>query len=121
MNALAKLKTKADQNDPLKCSETEQLAHISPAEFDAVKALAHRLAEEKRAATKEEAALLRHDRMAVDIAMFGRMLADQPTYNVEAACQVAHALALAKPLLRTISLRRWMTYARPLKTPARAT
>ena len=53
-----KVKTKADQNDPLKCSETEQLAHISPAEFDAVKALAHRLAEEKRAATKEEAALL---------------------------------------------------------------
>lgn len=37
-----KVKTKADQNDPLKCSETEQLAHISPAEFDAVKALAHR-------------------------------------------------------------------------------
>jgi CRISPR system Cascade subunit CasC len=31
--------------------------------------------------------------MAVDIAMFGRMLADKPTYNVEAACQVAHALA----------------------------
>lgn len=29
-----KVKTKADQNDPLKCSETEQLAHISPAEFD---------------------------------------------------------------------------------------
>ncbi|MGR6890122.1 type I-E CRISPR-associated protein Cas7/Cse4/CasC [Klebsiella pneumoniae] len=94
-----KVKTKADQNDPLKCSETEQLAHISPAEFDAVKALAHRLAEEKRAATKEEAALLRHDRMAVDIAMFGRMLADQPTYNVEAACQVAHAFGVSETIV----------------------
>lgn len=35
--------------DPLTNAETEQLVHISPAEFDAVKALAHQLAEEKRA------------------------------------------------------------------------
>lgn len=59
--------------------------HISPAEFEAVKALARRLAEEKRPATEEEAELLRHDRMAVDIAMFGRMLAKKTDFNVEAA------------------------------------
>ena len=29
---------------------------------------------------------------AVDIAMFGRMLADQPTYNVEAARREARTL-----------------------------
>ena len=44
-------------------------------------------------------ALLRHDRMAVDIAMFGRMLADQPTYNVEAACQVAHAFGVSETIV----------------------
>jgi len=33
---------------------------------------------------------------AVDIAMFGRMLADSPEHNIEAACQVAHALSIHK-------------------------
>jgi CRISPR system Cascade subunit CasC len=30
---------------------------------------------------------------AADVALFGRMLADQPDLNVDAACQVAHALS----------------------------
>jgi len=30
---------------------------------------------------------------AVDLALFGRMLADRPEWNVDAACQVAHALS----------------------------
>jgi CRISPR system Cascade subunit CasC len=30
---------------------------------------------------------------AVDIALFGRMLADRPEWNVDAACQVAHAIS----------------------------
>ncbi|HAT8012519.1 type I-E CRISPR-associated protein Cas7/Cse4/CasC [Citrobacter rodentium] len=94
-------KVKADKKakEPLTNSETEQLVHISPAEFDAVKALAHRLAEEKRAPKEEELALLRHDRMAVDIAMFGRMLADKPEFNVEAACQVAHAFGVSETIV----------------------
>ena len=33
---------------------------------------------------------------AVDIALFGRMLADLPKQNVEAACQVAHAVSTNK-------------------------
>lgn len=33
---------------------------------------------------------------AIDIAMFGRMLADLPQKNVEAACQVAHAVSTNK-------------------------
>jgi len=36
--------------------------------------------------------LLRHTDTAADIAMFGRMLADNPAYNREAAVQVAHAI-----------------------------
>ena len=31
---------------------------------------------------------------AVDIAMFGRMLASKPEYEIEAACQVAHAISV---------------------------
>jgi len=30
---------------------------------------------------------------AVDLALFGRMIAEQPSLNVEAACQVAHAIS----------------------------
>jgi len=40
----------------------------------------------------EKSALVLRDRpRAADIAMFGRMLADNPGYNIEAAVQVAHA------------------------------
>lgn len=74
--------------------EIEQLAHISPAEQKAAQALAVLLAQEKRAPTKEELALLKHDHSAVDIALFGRMLASSPEYSVEAACQVAHAISV---------------------------
>lgn len=35
----------------------------------------------------------RHVR-AVDVALFGRMLADSPTENVDAACQVSHAISV---------------------------
>ncbi|MDP3273865.1 MAG: type I-E CRISPR-associated protein Cas7/Cse4/CasC [Deltaproteobacteria bacterium] len=37
--------------------------------------------------------LLEHARGAVDVALFGRMMADKPEWNVDAACQVAHALS----------------------------
>ena len=102
---LGKAKNDKKPKDPLTNAETEQLVHISPAEFDAVKvlaavkALAHQLAEEKRAPKEEDLALLRKDRMAVDIAMFGRMLAKKPGFNVEAACQVAHAFGVSETIV----------------------
>jgi CRISPR system Cascade subunit CasC len=37
---------------------------------------------------------LRHQNTAADIALFGRMLASQPSYNTEAAAQVAHAISV---------------------------
>lgn len=74
--------------------EIEQLAHLSPAEQDAALTLAKVLAGEDRAPTKDELALLKSDQTAVDIALFGRMLASSPAFNVEAACQVAHALSV---------------------------
>ncbi len=74
--------------------EIEQLAHFSPEEEGDIQALTSVLAEEKRAPTKEELNLLRKRHKAADIALFGRMLADEPAYNTEAACQVAHAVSV---------------------------
>lgn len=96
---LGKAKTEKKPKDSLTNAETEQLVHISPAEYDAVMDLARHLAEEKRAPKEEELALLRRDRMAVDIAMFGRMLANKPEFNVEAACQVAHAFGVSETIV----------------------
>lgn len=70
----------------------EQLAHISPEERRAVDELTETLCREQREPSKEELDLLRYTPAAADIALFGRMLAADPGYNVEAACQVGHAI-----------------------------
>jgi CRISPR system Cascade subunit CasC len=79
------------KKDPL---EIEQLAHVAPEEWQGIKALTVVLAAENRAPEESELALLRHRPKAVDIALFGRMLASNPGFNVEAAAQVAHALTV---------------------------
>lgn len=85
---------KADAEKARSGLEIEQLAHFSPEERQAITDLLPRLITEKRAPTEAETALLRQPRAAVDIALFGRMLADSPAYNIEAAAQVAHAVAV---------------------------
>lgn len=90
-DAFGKVKVETDP-DPL---QTEQLAFVSPEERAAALAWAERLATGE--AVKPEAAdLLRRTDRAVDVAMFGRMLADDPDYNREAAVQVAHAITTHK-------------------------
>lgn len=74
--------------------EIEQLAHISPTERDATMSLVEIIAKEKRAPLTEELSLLKKENTSVDIALFGRMLASAPSFNVEAACQVAHAISV---------------------------
>lgn len=74
--------------------EIEQLAHVSPEELQAVWVLVDQLIAENRAPTDEEKKLLRHESSAVDVSLFGRMLASTPDFNVEAACQVAHAISV---------------------------
>lgn len=74
--------------------EIEQLAHFSPEEKDAITALVATLVERKSKPTEDELNLLSHPRRAVDIAMFGRMLANAADFNVEAAVQVAHAITV---------------------------
>lgn len=74
--------------------ETSQLVHIGPEEQAAVDTLIDQLADENRAPKDQDLDLLRYRPSAVDIALFGRMLAASPAFNVEAACQVAHAITV---------------------------
>ncbi|CAM2070588.1 type I-E CRISPR-associated protein Cas7/Cse4/CasC [Sulfidibacter corallicola] len=76
--------------------DTPQLVHYSPEEKAAVLALARTCAEQKRPPTDDELHALRGAPHAADIAMFGRMLADHPSQNCEAAVQVAHAISVNK-------------------------
>ncbi len=96
---LSKLDSKSDKDD----LRTAVLLYLSEAEIKGVsdKLLANwvELADEKkRPATAERLAkeLVKEykDRTsAPDIALFGRMLAEKPELNLDAACQVAHALS----------------------------
>ncbi|MCC7100205.1 MAG: type I-E CRISPR-associated protein Cas7/Cse4/CasC [Rubrivivax sp.] len=76
--------------------QIEQLAHVSPEERADADQLARACAQRNSGPADDELKLLRRPRAAVDIAMFGRMLADAPAFNVEAAVQVAHAITVHK-------------------------
>ena len=89
---------KLDANASKKDSDhirIRQLAFISPDEKRAALGMAERalageaLDEEPKDRGKE---ILRAADGAVDLAMFGRMLADAPDFNREAAVQVSHAI-----------------------------
>ena len=85
---LGKIKSEKDDNSTF----IEQLAFISPEEQERAFALADKaLADNSFEAPKADDVLNRVD-TAADIAMFGRMLADNPKFNREAAVQVAHAI-----------------------------
>ena len=87
-DVFGKLKPEAGDNPAF----IEQLAFVSPEERAEAFALADRvLAGEELKAPSSENVLRRTD-TAADIAMFGRMLADDPKFNREAAVQVAHAI-----------------------------
>lgn len=88
---IAKIYGSVKKDNPL---EIEQLVHIAPEEHKTLDDLVARLANEKRGPTDEELDALLHDHTAVDIAMFGRMLASKTEHNGYAAVQVAHALGV---------------------------
>ncbi|OTP82302.1 type I-E CRISPR-associated protein Cas7/Cse4/CasC [Gilliamella apicola] len=90
-----KVKNEKSPKDPLTNLEIEQLVHISNYEQQAIKQLVDLLISEKREPTDNEVKLLRKDNNSIDIALFGRMLADSPAFNIEAACQVSHALGVS--------------------------
>ena len=73
----------------------EQLAFVSPEERATAFGLADRALAGETIEPKAADVLLNRD-SAADIAMFGRMLADNPGFNREAAAQVAHAITTHK-------------------------
>jgi CRISPR system Cascade subunit CasC len=76
--------------------EIEQLAHFSPDENQAIESLVQTLVKKKHEPSDEELQVLRKEHKGADIALFGRMLAANPSFNVEAAAQVAHAITVHK-------------------------
>lgn len=81
------------EGKPLRELETEQIIHVSPNQRAAISALITQLAEREDGPDKRELdAILNAAPKAADIGMFGRMLADNPKNNVDAAVQVAHAI-----------------------------
>jgi len=94
-------------------ARTEQLAFISPEERTAALALADKaLAGEKVEVRAPN--VLRTADTAADIALFGRMLADNPSFNRDAAAQVAHAITTHKVTVEDD----YYTAVDDLKTPA---
>jgi CRISPR system Cascade subunit CasC len=94
-SAFGKVKAESDKNPEF----TEQLAFVSSEEREAALAYADARAAGSKAAEEKKAlaeSLLRKTDTAADIAMFGRMLADNPDFNREAAVQVAHAITTHK-------------------------
>lgn len=74
--------------------EIKQLAHLSPEEKAAVFSLVDTCIARNSEPEKDELNLLCKPRTAVDIAMFGRMLAEAQAFDMEAAIQVAHAITV---------------------------
>ncbi len=82
-----KLRNEGDSNPAF----IEQLAFVSPDERARAFGLADRALAGESVKPDADDLLQRAD-SAADIAMFGRMLADAPKFNREAAVQVAHAI-----------------------------
>lgn len=83
-----------DAKDPLKALLNTTMVFVSQQERDAVDALVKLLAEQRRAPKPEELKFLSKDTTAADIALFGRMLADDAGHNVDGSAQIAHALTV---------------------------
>ena len=91
VEAAGEKSAKEKRKDNFPSARTAQLAFIGPEERAEATTLAERkLAGEIIVVTPE--LVLRRADTAADIAMFGRMLADNPDFNREAAVQVAHAV-----------------------------
>jgi CRISPR system Cascade subunit CasC len=81
-----------EQLNELEVLDISQLAFVSIEEKKAAYALADKVAQGEDIGDKLD--VLRDTTSSVDIALFGRMLADNPSKNIEAACQVAHAISV---------------------------
>lgn len=89
-----KVKPASDSNPTF----TEQLVFVAPEERARAMALADRALAGEQIKPSAKDLLVKADETA-DIAMFGRMLANDPSFNREAAVQVAHAISTHKVIV----------------------
>lgn len=82
---------KLGDGEGVQATYIKQLAFVSPAEWERATGLADRALAGEMIAPKA-ADILQQVDAAADIGMFGRMLADNPMFNRDAAVQVAHAM-----------------------------
>ncbi len=97
-DVFGKLDTEAEKKGQIR---TRQLAYVSPEERIFALDLAEKaLNGEPLPDNKElKKLILRTADGAVDVGMFGRMLADDPDFNREAAVQISHALTTHRALV----------------------
>lgn len=95
---VAKIFGKLDDANKHHGARIKQLALLSPDEQEAAFSLADKLVSGEELPSDKEVAKLVFKTAdgAVDMAMFGRMLADNADYNREAAVQIAHAITTNK-------------------------
>lgn len=81
--------------DTLKC---EQIVFYSRDEIAVIDNLIKELCETHKAPNDNQLSsiMLKNAGHSADLALFGRMLASSPSYNVEASCQVAHGITVHK-------------------------
>lgn len=94
--SVAPPKKKGNTTDEPIVPESSYLFFLSNQQIDALARLAVASAESGSAIDKKEAKAILKGLNSVDIALFGRMVADAPSLNVDAACQVAHAISTHK-------------------------
>ena len=83
---------KLREGEKARGAETGYLLFLSPRQID--NAARHLVEHEGAKPSKKDAKALLDSAHSVDIAMFGRMVADAPDFNVDAAVQVAHAIGI---------------------------
>lgn len=89
-----------DKVDAKKDFQAGQLAFIGPAEEKALLDVIEQVvASGKAPDEKATLPILREAHSGTDIALFGRMLASAPHFNVEAAVDVAHAITVHKAMI----------------------
>lgn len=86
-------KPKKDQTDVEASPETSYLFFISRRQIENVADFV--LQNEEGKVAKKDAQKLLDTEHSVDLAMFGRMVADAPDFNVDASVQVAHAIGVS--------------------------
>ncbi|MFF3285906.1 type I-E CRISPR-associated protein Cas7/Cse4/CasC [Streptomyces sp. NPDC003023] len=89
----------AKEDEPVPAPEAKYLVFLSARQLDglarlAVDGAADITAYLKDKKNKDRAKEIADSRHSVDIALFGRMVADAPDINVDAAVQVAHAISV---------------------------